>query len=52
MGNSLAPKGVFGAFDTSGFVIEEPQVVFYKAYQPDFIADLFDTDVLPGEDGT
>jgi hypothetical protein len=32
-------------------VIEETQVVFHKAYQPDFVAHLFHADVLAGEDG-
>jgi len=32
-------------------VVEEPQVVVHKTRQPDFIADLLDTDVLSGEDG-
>jgi hypothetical protein len=32
-------------------VVEEPQIVFHKAHQPDFVADLFDPDVLPGEYG-
>jgi hypothetical protein len=32
-------------------VIEEAQVVFHKADQPDFIANLLDADVLAGEDG-
>ena len=33
-------------------MIEEAQVVFHKTDEPDFIADLFDADVLAGEDGT
>ena len=32
-------------------MIEEAQVVFHKADQPDFIANLLDADVLAGEDG-
>jgi hypothetical protein len=32
-------------------VIEETQVVFHKADEPDFIAYLLDADVSAGEDG-
>ena len=32
-------------------MIEETQVVFHKAYEPDFIAHFFDADVLAGEHG-
>ena len=32
-------------------MIEETQVIFHKADEPDFIADLLDADVLAGEDG-
>ena len=30
-------------------MVEEPQVVIHKAYQPDSIADFFDPDVLTGK---
>ena len=33
-------------------MIEEAQIVFHKADEPDFIAHLLDPDVLAGEDGT
>lgn len=32
-------------------MVEEPQIVFPKAHQPDFLADLLDPDVLPREHG-
>ena len=32
-------------------MIEEAQVIFHKADEPDFIADLLNADVLAGEDG-
>ncbi len=32
-------------------MVEEPQVVVHEADQPDFFVDLFDADVLTGEDG-
>ncbi len=33
-------------------MIEESQVVVHEGDEPDFIAHLLDTDVLPGEDLT
>jgi hypothetical protein len=48
MGHS-STEGVFGAFDPSRLLIEEPQIVFHKADQPDFVADLADPDLLTCE---
>jgi hypothetical protein len=31
-------------------VIKEPQVIVHETDQPDFLGDLFDADVLSGED--
>jgi len=45
MGDTLAPKGVFGAFHPPAFLVEEPQVVLHKADQPDLIADFLDADL-------
>jgi hypothetical protein len=32
-------------------VVKEPEVVVHEADQPDFFVDLFDSNVLTGEDG-
>ena len=40
MGNTLAPKGVLGAPEPAGLVIEEPRVVFHEADEPDLARDL------------
>ena len=32
-------------------MIKEPQIVVHKGHEPDFLCDLLDADILPGEDG-
>ena len=57
MGNDLyrahrqhfSTERIWGAFDATGLVIEEPQVVVHKGYQPDFLLDFFDADILSGK---
>jgi len=38
-------------FDFFSFVIEEGEIVFHKADNPDVFLDLFNTDILPGKYG-
>ena len=42
-------RGSLRATETTGVVVEEPQVVIHKAQHPDSIADFYGPDVLTGE---
>lgn len=44
--DTLAAKGILCALYPPCLVIEEPQVVMHKGYEPDFLADLLEADVL------
>src|ERR1039458_1917180 len=50
-GKHFSPERILGASDRAQLLIEEAQVVFHKADQPDSVADLFDADVLASEHG-
>jgi hypothetical protein len=45
----FSAEGVFGAFDPTALVIEEPKIVVHEAREPDFLADFRDAHRLPSE---